>query len=98
MTTGSTGKPHIVAKSRGFKSKPMRVAAASASDSDSSRLSYVQSDRDGNGDNDDDSSDGGSADGDFDITGLPEKEAQQVLNDEVIFFTIYSYLLNTNNV
>lgn len=68
----------------------MTVDTPLPSDSDKSfsGLSY-KSDRasDGN-DSDNDSSDGGSPSGDLDsdITKLSEKEARQVLNNEVIFF------------
>jgi hypothetical protein len=79
VTTGS--KPRTAAKSGSSKSKPMTVKLnALASDTDSDKLSSISYK------DDEESSDGGSADGDFDITRLPEKEAQQVLNDEVIFF------------
>ena len=50
----------------------------------------------GNSNNDEDSSDRGSVNGDSDIARLSERDALQVINDEVIF--LYSNLtLSTNN-
>jgi hypothetical protein len=68
-------------------------------DNDSTELSEFNSgsDGDGKGDGSDEESDGGMAqvsDDDFDRAKLTEKDAKQVLNDEVIFLFIYFFLLS----
>ena len=73
--------------------KTVPVHATSSDSDDSDRLALYDS---GNGHDDEDSSDRGSANGDSDIAKLSEREAQQVLNNEVFF--LYSYItLSTND-
>ena len=94
MTIGS--KPRTAAKSGNSKTtaaKPVAVHATGSDSDDSDPLALSDS---GNGNNDKDSSDRGSGNGDSDIAKLSEREARQVLNNEVIF--LYSNLtLSTNN-
>jgi hypothetical protein len=64
-------------------------------DNDSTELSEFNSGSDGDGS--DEESDGGMAqvsDDDFDRAKLTEKDAKQILNDEVIFLFIYFFLLS----
>ena len=93
MTIGS--KPRTAAKSGNSKTtaaKPVAVHATGSDSDDSDPLALSDS---GNGNNDEDSSDR-SGNGDSDIAKLSEREARQVLNNEVIF--LYSNLtLSTNN-
>ena len=93
MTIGS--KPRTAAKSGNLKTtaaKPVAVHATGSDSDDSDPLALSDS---GNGNNDEDSSDR-SGNGDSDIAKLSEREARQVLNNEVIF--LYSNLtLSTNN-
>ena len=94
-TIGSSSKPPTAAKSGNSKNtaaKTVPVHATSSDSDDSDRLALYDS---GNGHDDEDSSDRGSANGDSDIARLSEREAQQVLNNEVLF--LYSYITLSSN-